>query len=222
MAGYWAQPDATRDAIDENGWLRSGNTARIDDEGYIWIVDRVDDAYEGQVVSSIPATSNDPQRPAVADAGVAARDGADAAFVVLTDGQSVNKDELLELVPWATLAAHEVPSSVMFLDRLPRSSVGKLLRHELTLLPLHSVNTSYHMHSEPSRHHDESFSASSDPAASHAVVQPRTFSVSTSGCRRMIRLAQTDDRWPEPEATASSRPGAPERRRVGLGAQHRR
>ena len=52
MVGYWDRPDATREAIDEDGWLRTGDAARIDDEGYVWIVDRVDDAYEvsGHVV----------------------------------------------------------------------------------------------------------------------------------------------------------------------------
>ena len=137
MAGYWARPDATREAIDENGWLRTGDAARIDDEGYVWIVDRIDDAYEssGHVVYPGDVERALAQHPAVADAGVAAHDGAATAFVVLAAGQSVNEDELLELCR-GRLAAHEVPSSVMFLDRLPRSSVGKLLRHELALLPL--------------------------------------------------------------------------------------
>jgi acyl-coenzyme A synthetase/AMP-(fatty) acid ligase len=71
--------------------------------------------------------------PAFADVGVAAHTGTATAFVVLAAGTAVSEDELVEFGR-ARLAAHEVPSSIVFLDRLPRSSVGKLLRHELALL----------------------------------------------------------------------------------------
>jgi acyl-coenzyme A synthetase/AMP-(fatty) acid ligase len=72
------------------------------------------------------------QHPAVADIGVAAHTGTATAFVVLAAGTAVNEDELVEFGR-ARLAPHEVPS-IAFLDRLPRSSAGKLLRHELALL----------------------------------------------------------------------------------------
>ena len=73
------------------------------------------------------------QHPAVADAGVVPRDGIGKGFVVLAAGKAVSELELLDFCR-ARLAAHEVPSSVTFLDRLPRSSVGKLLRDELAPL----------------------------------------------------------------------------------------
>jgi acyl-CoA synthetase (AMP-forming)/AMP-acid ligase II len=135
MAGYWDHADATREAIDEEGWLRTGDAARIDDEGYVWFVDRVDDAYDssGHVVYPGDVERALAQHPAVADAGIVAHDGTGKGFVVLAAGKAVSEDELLEFCR-ARLAAHEVPSSVMFLDRLPRSSVGKLLRHELAPL----------------------------------------------------------------------------------------
>jgi len=135
MAGYWARPDATREAIDEHGWLRTGDAARVDDEGYVWIVDRVNAAY---VVAGHVVYPGDVERalvahPAVADAGVVAHDRSGTAFVVLVAGQAVSEVELLEFCR-ARLAPHEVPSTVMLVDRLPRSSVGKLLRHELAPL----------------------------------------------------------------------------------------
>jgi fatty-acyl-CoA synthase len=135
MAGYWARPEATRDAIDEHGWLHTGDAARIDDEGYVWIVDRVDDAYEvsGHVVYAGDVDRALAQHPAVADAGVAAHEGTGTAFVVLATGQTASETELVEFCR-ARLAPHEVPSSVTFVDQLPRSSVGKLLRHELAAL----------------------------------------------------------------------------------------
>lgn len=134
MAGYWARPDATREAIDEHGWLRTGDAARIDDEGYVWIVDRVGDAYDvsGHFVYPGDVERALAQHLAVADAGVVGHHGTGKGFVVLAPGETVSEGELLELCR-AHLAAYEVPSSVMFVDRLPRSSVGKLLRQGLAV-----------------------------------------------------------------------------------------
>jgi acyl-CoA synthetase (AMP-forming)/AMP-acid ligase II len=111
---------------------RRGSTAR----GYLWIVDRVDDAYESSVHVVYPG---DVERtlahhPAVADASVVAHDGTAKGFVVLTTGKTLTEDELLEFCR-ARLAAHEVPSSVVLVDWLPRSSVGKLLRQQLAHSP---------------------------------------------------------------------------------------
>ena len=132
MAGYWNDPDATREAIDEHGWLRTGDAARIDDEGYVWIVDRVHDAYEvsGRVVYPGDVERALAQHPGVIDAGVVGNDGTSKGFVVLAPGETVSEDDLLALCR-ARLAPHAVPSSIEFVDRLPRSSVGKLLRREL-------------------------------------------------------------------------------------------
>ena len=135
MAGYWDRPDDTEDVIDESGWLRTGDAARIDDEEFVWIVDRVDDAYEvsGYIVYPGDVERVLAQHPAVADAGVVARDGNGMGFVVLAAGEALSQHELLKFCR-ERLKAHEVPSSITFMDRLPRSSVGKLLRHELAPL----------------------------------------------------------------------------------------
>jgi fatty-acyl-CoA synthase len=132
MAGYWNDPVATREAIDEDGWLRTGDAARVDGEGFIWIVDRVGDAFEtpGGVVYPGDIERALAQHPAVADAGVVGNGGQGEAFVVAMTGADVTERELLEFCR-EQLAAHEVPSSITFLNTLPRSSVGKLLRQEL-------------------------------------------------------------------------------------------
>jgi len=132
MVGYWRRPEATGAALVGDGWLRTGDAARIDEEGYAWIVDRVADAYEvsGHVVYPGDVERALVAHAAVADAGLAARDGTATAFVVLADGEQASAEELLECCR-ARLPAHAVPSSVVFVDHLPRSSVGKLLRHEL-------------------------------------------------------------------------------------------
>jgi acyl-CoA synthetase (AMP-forming)/AMP-acid ligase II len=72
MAGYWHRADATADMIDESGWLRTGDAARIDDEDFVWIVDRVDNAYRvsGHIVYPGDVERVLTQHPSVVDAGV--------------------------------------------------------------------------------------------------------------------------------------------------------
>jgi fatty-acyl-CoA synthase len=135
MAGYWERGDATRDVLDERGWLRTGDAARVDDEGFVWIVDRVANAFEssGHVVYRGVVERVLLQHADVADAGVLAHGGSVVALVVRAPGTVVVAEELLARCR-ARLEPHEVPASVVFVGVLPRSSVGKLLRHELATL----------------------------------------------------------------------------------------
>ena len=137
MAGYWRRPAETREAVTADGWLRTGDAARVDDEGFVWIVDRVSARF---VVGGQTVYPGDVERvllahPAVADAGVVAATSLDgsvvaAAFVVLTTRNAVTEAELMAFCS-ARLPAHMAPASVSFIARLPRNSVGKLLRNEL-------------------------------------------------------------------------------------------
>ncbi len=137
MAGYRNDPEATRRALSPDGWLRTGDAGRMDDDGDVWIVDRFADrvvsagrtVYPGDVERVLA------EHPAVADAGVveAAAAGADPmliAFVVAAPGTAVSEAELLAFAA-ERLAPHERPAAVRFVDRLPRSSVGKLVRADL-------------------------------------------------------------------------------------------
>ena len=139
MAGYWNRPHATRRVIDQDGWLHTGDAARVDDDGYVSIVDRVEDAFvsSGTVVYPGDVQRVLVQHPAVADAGVVGVSGpvgeVGLAFVVLATGWTVSEEELLAFCR-QRLAPHQVPASVSFLQQLPRSSVGKLLRAELQRL----------------------------------------------------------------------------------------
>jgi fatty-acyl-CoA synthase len=137
MAGYWRRPEATREVLSPDGWLRTGDAARSDQEGYVWIVDRVADHF---LSGGQPVYPGDVERvltghPAVADAGVVQvldrGDGeAVAAVVVPSAGSKVTEQEILAFGR-EHLAAHQAPASVTFVDHLPRNSVGKLLRAQL-------------------------------------------------------------------------------------------
>ena len=140
MGGYWRRPAETGEVLTADGWLRTGDAARMDPEGDVRIVDRV---AAGFVVGGRTVYPGDVERqlmahPAVADAGVTeimTADGqvAGAAFVVLRPGGRPADTDLLEFVR-GRLAPHAVPTSITVVDSLPRSSVGKLLRADLHAL----------------------------------------------------------------------------------------
>src|SRR5215469_3568448 len=137
MAGYWNRPGETAAARTPDGWLRTGDAARPDEDGYIWIIGRAADSFivHGQMVHPGDVERVLLSHPAVADAGVVAgpESGPEqsvTAFVVVTPGAETTEQELLA---WCRehLAAYQIPAHVTFADRLPRNSVGKLIRAEL-------------------------------------------------------------------------------------------
>jgi acyl-CoA synthetase (AMP-forming)/AMP-acid ligase II len=140
MAGYWRRPVATQKVLSADGWLRTGDAARRDQEGYVWIVDRVADRF---LAAGRPVYPGDVERvltghPSVADVGVVqvlAEGGAEvvAALVVLSAGSQATEREILAYAR-RHLAAHQAPASVTFVDRLPRNTVGKLFRAQLRAL----------------------------------------------------------------------------------------
>jgi fatty-acyl-CoA synthase len=137
MAGYWNQHDATREVLSADGWLRTGDAARSDDEGFIWIVDRVADRF---LSDGHPVYPGDVERvliehPLIADAGMVQVDASGQeegaiVFVVMAAGSEATEQDVLAFCR-QHLAPYQVPTSVMFVDRLPRNSVGKLNRARL-------------------------------------------------------------------------------------------
>ena len=140
MAGYWRRPEATQEVLSADGWLRTGDAARSDQDGFVWIVDRVADRFlsKGQPVHPGDVERVLTSHPAVADAGVVqvlgeAGEEVVAAVVVPAAGSTVTEQEILAFAR-EHLATHQAPAFVMFVDHLPRNSVGKLLRAQLRAL----------------------------------------------------------------------------------------
>jgi fatty-acyl-CoA synthase len=146
MEGYWRQPEATRAAFVPGGWLRTGDAARLDDDGYVWIVDRIRDGFTsmGHIVYPGDVERVLSSHPAIADAALLPVPQPDTgheahAFVVVSTGAKATEPELLAFCR-QRLAPYQVPAVVTFVDRLPRNSVGKLLRVELRALASSSKN----------------------------------------------------------------------------------
>jgi len=137
MKGYWNQPDATREVIQPGGWLRTGDAAYQDAEGYIYLFDRFKDmiisggenVYPAEVENVLHA------HPAVLEAaaiGVPHERWGETvkAIVVLRPGQEASEQELIAFAR-ERLAKYKCPTSVEFAQTLPRNASGKLLKREL-------------------------------------------------------------------------------------------
>jgi len=138
MMGYWNRPEETAQTL-KNGWLFTGDVARMDEEGYFYIVDRKKDMIIAGGYNIYPREVEEVlyQHPAVKEAAVvgvpdAYRGETVKAFVVLKEGYAgqVSEDELKAFAK-ERLAAYKVPKLWEFRDDLPKTAVGKILRRML-------------------------------------------------------------------------------------------
>jgi fatty-acyl-CoA synthase len=136
MKGYWNRPEATAETL-RGGWLHTGDIGRIDDEGYITIVDRVKDMYisGGENVYPAEVEKTLAEHPAISEAAVIGvpddRWGeAGRAIIVLRDGATADADDVKRFAA-SKLAKFKVPASVVFASSLPRNPTGKLLKAEI-------------------------------------------------------------------------------------------
>ena len=136
MKGYWNLPDATEKAL-RGGWMHTGDAARMDEDGYVYIQDRIKDmivtggenVYPREVENALFA------HPAVADVAVIGIPDpkfgeAILAFVVLREGQSVAADDLITFAR-ERIAGFKVPRRIELIDALPRNASGKVLKKDL-------------------------------------------------------------------------------------------
>jgi long-chain acyl-CoA synthetase len=137
MEKYWNNPEETRNQLTEEGWLSTGDIAVMDDDDYVYIVDRKKDMIIAGGYNIYPREVDEVlyQHPKVADAvtiGVPDeyRGETVKAFIVLKKGEKATDKEIMEFAR-TRLAAYKAPRIVEFSDDLPKSAVGKILRKEL-------------------------------------------------------------------------------------------
>jgi long-chain acyl-CoA synthetase len=134
--GYWNDDEATERVL-VDGWLRTGDIATADDDGYLYLVDRAKDLIIVSGFNVYPAEVEEviADHPAVAEVGVIGvphphHGEAVKAYVVRAPGLDVDEDALIDHCT-EYLARYKCPSKVIFVDRLPRNASGKLIRREL-------------------------------------------------------------------------------------------
>jgi acyl-CoA synthetase (AMP-forming)/AMP-acid ligase II len=133
MAGYWRRPDATRRALDDDGWLRTGDVAFVDAEGFIFIVGRAEDAYTSAGVLVHPGVAERVlrQHPAVAEACVLGGDDGAVAYVVLEPWAGAGVEVELQSLCREQLPISARPAAIERVAALPKNPAGKIMRHRL-------------------------------------------------------------------------------------------
>ncbi|MBS0560111.1 MAG: AMP-binding protein [Proteobacteria bacterium] len=136
LTGYWNKPEETEAAF-RGGWFHSGDVGYFDEEGYLYIVDRIRDVINtgGVLVASREVEEALFTHPAVSEVAVIGAPDpkwieAVTAFVVLRDGQSTTEEALIAHAR-TLLAPYKLPKRVIFTEHLPRNTAGKLLKREL-------------------------------------------------------------------------------------------
>jgi acyl-CoA synthetase (AMP-forming)/AMP-acid ligase II len=137
MLGYLGREDATRETIDEDGFLHTGDIATVGEQGEFYIVDRLKELikYKGHQVAPAELEALLLTHPEILDAAVVGSlddDGQEIpkAFVVRLDGSSIDEHAVMSFVA-SHVAPHKKVRAVSFIDDVPKSAAGKILRKDL-------------------------------------------------------------------------------------------
>jgi long-chain acyl-CoA synthetase len=142
VLGYWNDPDATAAAIDDDGWLSTGDLGRLDGDGDLFLVDRKKEMIIRGGYNVYPREVEEVlyEHPAVLEAAVVGVPddtlGEDvAAIVVARPGANLDPDDLKG---WTKerVAAYKYPRRIVVVDELPKSPTGKVLKRDIDLTPL--------------------------------------------------------------------------------------
>jgi long-chain acyl-CoA synthetase len=136
MAGYWQRPEETAKVIDSDGWLHTGDMAKMDDGGFFYIVDRKKDmilvsgfnVYPNEIEDVIAAM---PEVLEVAAVGVPDEKSGEAVKIVVVKKDPNLTAEILRAHCKENLTGYKLPKYIEFRDALPKTNVGKILRREL-------------------------------------------------------------------------------------------
>ncbi|MFP4625546.1 MAG: class I adenylate-forming enzyme family protein [Natronomonas sp.] len=135
--GYYEMPEKTQAVFDDEGFFYTEDIARVDEDGYFWMVDRADDMIISGGENIYPAEVEDAlyEHPEVAEAAVVAashelKGEAPVAFVVLEEGSDLDEEELRSF-SLDHVATYAHPRRIFFIDELPRSATQKVQRYKL-------------------------------------------------------------------------------------------
>lgn len=135
MQGYWKNQTATDEVLSEDGWLKTGDIAKIDKQGYVYIVDRKKDmilvsgfnVYPVEVEDVLKAHEKIEEAAVI---GVKDKESGEAIVAyVVTNGDLTDKE--IKVFCRSHLAAYKVPKKIVYVDQLPKSNLGKVLRKRL-------------------------------------------------------------------------------------------
>ena len=131
MSGYWNRPDLTSETI-RDGWLYTGDLAKTDEEGYVYIVDREKDMYISGGENIYPAEIEKVlhSHPKIFDAGIVGVPDekwgeVGKAFIVLKPGETMSDSEIFEFLK-GKVAKYKIPKYVDFIEELPKTASGKI------------------------------------------------------------------------------------------------
>jgi long-chain acyl-CoA synthetase len=137
MAGYWSRPQETAEALTPDGWLRTGDGGCLDDEGYLFLTDRIKDMIVsgGENVYPVEVEEVLAQHPGVGEVAVIGTPHEHwgesvTALIVRRAGAACTADELVAFAR-ERLAGYKLPRVIEFLDELPRTPTGKVLKRQL-------------------------------------------------------------------------------------------
>jgi long-chain acyl-CoA synthetase len=137
MKGYWNKPEATADVLSDDGWFRTGDIGRVDEDGYFYVIDRKKELVIRGGFNVYPREIEEVlyEHPAVREAAVIGVPHGSlgeevGAAIALKAGVVVTPDELRAFVK-ARVAAYKYPRIVWLLDELPKGPTGKILKRAI-------------------------------------------------------------------------------------------
>jgi fatty-acyl-CoA synthase len=146
MEGYWRQPEASAEAF-RGGWFHTGDMATLNEDGYFLIVDRKKDIIVsgGENISSLELEKAILAHPKVLEAGVIPIPDekwgeVPKALVVLKPGVAATESELIEFCR-TRISHYKCPRSIEFVDNLPKTATGKILKKDLRKKYWHGQDT---------------------------------------------------------------------------------
>jgi 4-coumarate--CoA ligase len=141
MKGYFNEPQKTKECLDNEGWLATGDIAKIDEDGYVYITDRLKELikFKGFQVAPAELEAVLLTHPAILDAVVISRPDKEAeevprAYCVLKPNQKATAEDVMSFVSQEVAHYKRLRGGVIFTDKIPKTASGKILRREVVAM----------------------------------------------------------------------------------------